>query len=388
MEKYPHRMNFAKGILETRRQHYKHLKLLLKPLPLNVGTELELRPGHSIRANHCPGAVMFLIEDNSKAILYTGDIRAESWWVNSIVRQPMLVPYTHGLRHLDKIYLDTTFAVNSDPYRSFPTKAQGLSELLKEVTKFPKDTIFHFNAWTLGYEEVWIHVDDYKLRLYSSLEASPGSVSGSTEGAALCGFKFGNRTQDGCLTTDDLVRLHSCERGTKCKTLETSKNIVWITPLISRSDQGDIPELGAGGGGGDLVQIHELELFDPQAGLKLVELCKHQILDNRNLTQTLRLVNDVLYSDKKTVTLNLFDASLDKEDIPLESLTHLLIEAAARNYRLQERKDSLNRPLNTLYPRRKQSAVEGEVENARHVVRHNITHMKESTKKTLAFSLL
>ena len=68
----------------------------------------------------------------------------------------MLVPYTHGLRHLDNIYLDTTFAVDNDPYRSFPTKAQGLSELLGEVNKFPNDAIFHFNAWTLGYEEVWM----------------------------------------------------------------------------------------------------------------------------------------------------------------------------------------------------------------------------------------
>ncbi|KAL8783663.1 MAG: hypothetical protein Q9213_004457 [Squamulea squamosa] len=291
---------------------------------------------------------MFLIEDNSKAILYTGDIRAEPWWVNSIVRQPILVPYTHGLRRLDKIYLDTTFAVNSDPYRSFPTKAQGLGELLREI-----------------------HVDDYKLRLYSSLEASPGSVSGSTEGAALCGFKFGNRTQDGCLTTDDLVILHSCEHGTKCKTLETSNNIIWITPLINRSAKGDIPELGAGGGGGDLIQTHMLELTDPQAGLKLIELCKHQIPDDKNLTRTLHLVKDVLCSGKKTVTLSLLDTSLDKEDIPLESLIHLLTEAATRNDRPQKRTDSITRPLNRLYQRRDPSAVEGEAENARRVVRHS-----------------
>jgi hypothetical protein len=28
-EKYPHRMNFSKGILESRKQHYKHLAKLL-----------------------------------------------------------------------------------------------------------------------------------------------------------------------------------------------------------------------------------------------------------------------------------------------------------------------------------------------------------------------
>ena len=65
LEKYPHRLNFAKGILETRKQHYRHLRLLLvrarpvfshvlclqkqKPIPLEAPTEIELRPGKCIR---------------------------------------------------------------------------------------------------------------------------------------------------------------------------------------------------------------------------------------------------------------------------------------------------------------------------------------------------
>jgi hypothetical protein len=40
---------------------------------------------------------MFLIEGDDKAILYTGDIRTETWWVNSIVQNPVLAPYAHGL---------------------------------------------------------------------------------------------------------------------------------------------------------------------------------------------------------------------------------------------------------------------------------------------------
>ena len=89
-------MNFSKGILESRKQHYGHLAKLLvslkprvketkakrkkRPIPLNTPTEIELTPVQRIRvtlldANHCPGAVMFLIEGQGKAILYTGDIR-------------------------------------------------------------------------------------------------------------------------------------------------------------------------------------------------------------------------------------------------------------------------------------------------------------------------
>ena len=78
IEKYPHRMNFMKGVLESRKHHYRHLKLVLKAIPLECPTEIELGPLEKIRvtlfdANHCPGAVMFLIEGSSKAILYTGD---------------------------------------------------------------------------------------------------------------------------------------------------------------------------------------------------------------------------------------------------------------------------------------------------------------------------
>jgi hypothetical protein len=90
-------MNFSKGILESRRLHYKHLTKLLvsalhflpqlcchshaqRPIPLDTPTEIELTPLLSIRvtlldANHCAGAVMFLIEGDGKAVLYTGDIR-------------------------------------------------------------------------------------------------------------------------------------------------------------------------------------------------------------------------------------------------------------------------------------------------------------------------
>jgi len=53
-----------------------------RPIPLNTPTEIELTPRLRIRvtlfdANHCAGAVMFLIEGDGKAILYSGDIRGK-----------------------------------------------------------------------------------------------------------------------------------------------------------------------------------------------------------------------------------------------------------------------------------------------------------------------
>lgn len=48
LEKYPHRMNFAKGILESRRQTYGHLRKLLKAIPLKTATWIELCPGRRV----------------------------------------------------------------------------------------------------------------------------------------------------------------------------------------------------------------------------------------------------------------------------------------------------------------------------------------------------
>lgn len=157
LETVSRRINYAQGTLEARQLSYKHLKNLLKPLPLDTPVELELEPGNHIQvtlldANHCPGAVMFLFEGQGKAALYTGDIRSEPWHVNAIARSPSMVQYAYGLKTLDTIYLDTSFIEDI----KFPTKAQGISELLEKVSKYPPDTMFHFQAWTYGYEDVWV----------------------------------------------------------------------------------------------------------------------------------------------------------------------------------------------------------------------------------------
>jgi DNA cross-link repair 1C protein len=184
LEKYPHRMNFLKGVLERRKQHYRHLKLVLKAVPLECPTEIELGPLEKIRvtlfdANHCPGAVMFLIEGDSKAILYTGDIRSEPWWVNSLVRNPVLLPYTTSLKQLDRIYLDTTFALKEDLYQTFPSKAKGIHELLAKIGQYPPETLFYLNAWTLGYEDVWVALSSFlrsRVCKMSIPQASPCSL--------------------------------------------------------------------------------------------------------------------------------------------------------------------------------------------------------------------
>ncbi|KAI9150235.1 Protein artemis-like protein [Paramyrothecium foliicola] len=287
---------------EARQQTYKHLHKVLKPLPLETPTQLELRPGYQIQvtlfdANHCPGAVMFLIEDTTHAILYTGDIRSEPWFVNSLARNPNFIEYTSGIKKLDKLYLDTSFTQNIP----FQTKAQGLVELIHKVKQYPADTIFHFQAWTYGYEEVWIalskalntriHVDDYKLKIYNSLRTRPsGNRFGpdlhlSTEAPALTGFLCGNTPQPGCLTANQNVRLHSCEKGNVCETVKNS-SVVKIQPIIAHvPDGGDILEIGVGGGGDDLEREAELDT----AFQSDLEVLSDFILSSKDLSENVRL---------------------------------------------------------------------------------------------------
>lgn len=376
LEKYPHRMNLAKGILETRKQHYKHLKNILKPLPLNTPSEIELGPGNSIRvtlldANHCAGAVMFFVQGSGKAILYTGDIRSEPWWVESLYRNPILVPYTHGIRRLDKIYLDTTFAPDRHEIPSFPTKAEGLAELLSKVAEYPKETIFHFHAWTFGYEEVWvalanalksrIHVDDYKIRVYRSLRLSlndgpvdgkDGRTSGratrthdmylAPEAAALCGHRCGNNDHPGCLTTEENVRLHSCEVGTDCKALQ-SPNVIWITPIITHSAEGtDVLEMGAGGGGGDLTQ-HELEIEDQGMMKEFLDLYFRAMHDNSTKKETERIISDAFLSSAQKISLDSISSAFSDRELPLEDLARLLTNAVRSG--TLNKKESYGNPL-------------------------------------------
>ncbi|KAL4785350.1 hypothetical protein BJX76DRAFT_184488 [Aspergillus varians] len=338
IEKYPHRMNFNNGILESRRLHYKHLSKLLRPIPLNTPTEIDLTPRLSIRvtlldANHCTGAVMFLIEGGGKAILYTGDIRAESWWVNGLTRNPIMIPYTLGNKRLDKVYLDTTFALTSHTFRNFPTKADGIAELLRKLEPYPENTTFYFRAWTFGYEEVWValaaalkskvHVDRYQIGLYRSVSSSRREGSGATEAPALCGFELGNRIVPGCLSEDGRSRVHSCEPGVHCSAA-SSKKTVYIIPIVNRTDKGsDVPEAGAGGGLGDLYQIHELELSDQSSLARLEQLCSEKIHDPLALSQAKEALCEAFRSKSKTLSLDSYGMK-DTHDMPLDDLVNII----------------------------------------------------------------
>ncbi|KAL2206934.1 hypothetical protein CC79DRAFT_1398789 [Sarocladium strictum] len=372
LETYACRVNYAKGILEAQQQTYRHLKKILKPLPLNTPTSLDLRPGQQIQvtlfdANHCPGAVMFLIEDKNKAILYTGDIRSEPWFVNSLIRSPSLIEYASGLKTLDKIYLDTSFT-RETPFQS---KAEGIAELLRKVSQYPSDTIFHLQAWTYGYEEVWIalskalkspvHVDNYKLRIYDSLRIKKSDdrfsadVHLAPEAPALVGYMSGNTPQPGCLTSDCDVRLHSCERGNMCAIAQGS-SVVRIQPIIAHLPGGaDLAEVGAGGGGGDLEREAELDLGmmqDVKALTEMIGKLAANASDAAYVSDAQQQILDLALESvnrRSTIPLHLDAAALDGDDSTL--LQKAVRALAQRNHDVLDQPDKPANPSTMSLPK-------------------------------------
>ena len=103
------------------------------------------------------------------------------------------------------------------------------------------------------------------MRIYTSLVTQFSDTSTMQvhhlcpEAPALVGFKCGNTYHPGCLTRDEKVRLHSCEKGNYCAVVQNSP-VVWIQPVVARLPDGEeVSEVGVGGGGDDLEREAELE---------------------------------------------------------------------------------------------------------------------------------
>ena len=183
-----------------------------------------------------------------------------------------------------------------------------------------------------GSYKIQIHVDQYKCRLYRSLASTTVGENHSYEGSALFGFPFGHRDQIGCLTSDPDVRLHSCERGSHCPTLEKA-DVVFITPIISRSATGQVvPEAGAGGGARDLEQSHDIRLDNLKAEEvnRLIELCTDTIMDNEARSRTVNIISKALASEKEAVLLKALKPEVGDKTMPLQDLVQLLAGVAGQ----------------------------------------------------------
>ncbi|KAF8959635.1 hypothetical protein BDZ97DRAFT_1666846 [Flammula alnicola] len=236
------------------KMYYTGSRDLLRPLPLHAPTRVDLTSNESVTitlldANHCPGAVMFLIEGSRGAVLHTGDFRAEPWFLESITRNPFLqsylAPELEGddnlnvqklsipavSQTLEAIYLDTASVLS--PFEA-PTKDCATSGLVELMKLFPESAYFFINSWTWGYEDILkavarafqsrIHVDRYKYSIYQRLSDR---------------FLGHIMTQDPSST-----RFHACERFHRCPfvavdndssyanaTSHMGKRVVYVNPV-------------------------------------------------------------------------------------------------------------------------------------------------------------
>lgn len=157
------------------------------------------------------------------------------------------------------------------------------------------------------------------MGLYRSL-----ARQGVDEALSLCGFDLGNRTVAGCLSESESCRIHSCEPGVSCPSVRKAR-AVYITPIVNRTKEGfEIPEVGAGGGMGDLYQTHELEVPDEDTLTELTSLClKHKHIDKEHLNQVRSVLLEASRSGKKALSLDKYGVK-EEGDISLSKLVTML----------------------------------------------------------------
>lgn len=160
------------------------------------------------------------------------------------------------------------------------------------------------------------------MGLYRSLVQIPAN-RGVSEAPVLCGFELGNRAVTGCLSNNESSRIHSCEPGVSCSAAR-GPNTVYIVPIVNRTTGGaEIPEIGAGGGIGDLYQTHELELPDEFALAELEKLCLKHVQDKEALSQIRNALLDAFRSRKKALSLDTYGVK-DEGEISLKNLVTAL----------------------------------------------------------------
>ncbi|KAG4066946.1 hypothetical protein HA402_007694 [Bradysia odoriphaga] len=108
----------------------------------------------TVAAFHCPGSVMFLLEQENVKVLYTGDFRLSKRHMEKIKRLKNLVG------SIDTIYIDSTFL--SSDYLNFPGQIRSATTICKIINewigKSPKHVISLKMPARYGYEMLYIEI--------------------------------------------------------------------------------------------------------------------------------------------------------------------------------------------------------------------------------------
>ncbi|XP_063710046.1 protein artemis-like [Culicoides brevitarsis] len=136
--------------------HIRNLQEITNGIPVHIKTSEGEVVLTAFPANHCPGSVMFLLENDSKRVLYTGDFRL------NLKELQKIIPFNEYRNSIDEIYLDSTFLRKN--YENFPSQkesCEAIATLIKEWTSLGsnKKILLHISA-RYGYE--WMFIQLFK----------------------------------------------------------------------------------------------------------------------------------------------------------------------------------------------------------------------------------
>lgn len=312
LERKEDRMRYDEG-RATRRRPYKHLRRtqqecrilkhqtgtqaacawdLLVALPFDEPVYIQYNAGIRVRmtllpANHMPGSTMFLIEGPRGVVLHTGDLRAETYFVEELMarthlgqlavlqspaltspRTPPLIQTslstaispassdrtadstTFGPPRLENLYLDTERLLDSDE----PVlRSTAILDVLQLIKLMPRSTRFHVECWTAGYEHfligVWkafgaegrkIHVDRYKAGLFRIMSRGPeyaGLSQAVSTDKSECG-RFCACDDDMCRNGAVIIEPHE---STSVKAWQKERQELFRVLKRARKGQGHCP---------------------------------------------------------------------------------------------------------------------------------------------------
>ncbi|MBF0501262.1 MAG: hypothetical protein HQM09_14075 [Candidatus Riflebacteria bacterium] len=118
-------------------------------LTLDPGEEIEAVPGLRIKAfdaNHCPGAVMFLLRHNSRNDLYTGDFR----YCMTHDSEPEL------FHDITTLYVDQTFKSDDDWY-DHPTQEDAIRQVIELIRAHPDKHVL-IGTYRIGKEKILLGI--------------------------------------------------------------------------------------------------------------------------------------------------------------------------------------------------------------------------------------
>jgi DNA cross-link repair 1B protein len=166
-------MFISSGVLQSLELNVPHTVLLSNSMPATVTL---------VDANHCPGAVMVILEVHGRCVMHTGDCR----WQASMAQLPCLLG-----KSMHTVFLDCTYA---KPQFSFPSRLDAAAEVVSLARKHA-DHIVYIAVDTLGKEELLVAVaQSLHEKIFVSLDRY--------QRLALCNFHvhMGLFTTEACKT--------------------------------------------------------------------------------------------------------------------------------------------------------------------------------------------